>query len=72
MTQSLCSTLVKNLRLKSRIYSDGGHITAMRSIQGHVMIMHPKDVAFSSLPDNAIGSIYCEASFTGEYKFEQL
>ena len=54
------------------MYSDGNQITAMRSTQGHLMIMHPKDVAFSSLTDNALGSFYCEASFTGEYKFEQL
>jgi hypothetical protein len=44
----------------------------MQSMLGNLMIMHPKDVAFSSLTDNLIGSFYCEASFTGEYKFEQL
>ena len=64
---------MKNLRLKSRIYSQGsGEIIQLVTSSSYLMILHERDVAFTSLHDNKIGSVFCEGSFTGEYSFEQI
>ncbi len=36
------------------------------------MILHERDIAFSLVYDNKIGSVFCEGSFTREYQFEQI
>ena len=64
--------LVKNLRLKARIYSDGAEITSVGMQGSQMMIMHKKDIAFSTLIDNKIANFYCEGSFTDEFEFRDF
>ena len=37
-----------------------------------LFIIHPTDIAFTVLSDNVIAPFYCEASFTGEFQFDQV
>ena len=64
--------LVKNLRLKARIYSDGDDITALNVHGGSMMIMHRRSIAFSTGVDNKIAGFYCEGSFTDEFTFRDF
>ena len=64
--------LVKNLRLKARIYSDGDDIAALNVHGSHMMIMHKKNIAFSTGVDNKIASFYCEGSFTNEFNLREF
>lgn len=64
------TTLVKNLRLKSRIFTDHANIKAMDVVSTNVLLLHSHDVSFSGISDNTISQFYCEGSFTGEYEFE--
>ena len=68
------TSLVKNLRLKSRIYtsSNGSPILDIQESSTHLLILHSKDIAFTSILDNSIAPIHCEASFTNEFNFAQF
>jgi len=64
--------LVKNLRLKSRIYSHGDDIQQVAVLGSSYMILHRKNIAFSGLLDNKIAKFFCEGSFTDEFDFADL
>ena len=66
------STLIKNLRLKSRIHSDGNKVVELTSHGMSLLIVHPMDVAFSGLSDNKISPFYCEGSFKTEESFTHV
>ena len=66
------STLVKNLRLKSRIFTDHADVRAMDVFGSNLLILHPNDVSFTGIIDNMISQVYCEGSFTGEFEFAQF
>ena len=55
--------MLRNLKLKARIFSDGGDILQISNHHLHAMIVHPQDISFSALKDNKIFSYYCEHSF---------
>ena len=63
------TTLVKNLRLKSRIYTDHADIKAMDIISTNLILLHSHDISFSAVSDNTVSQFYCEGSFTNEYEF---
>ena len=66
------TTLVKNLRLKHRIYSDNADIRALDVFSSQLLVLHPHDISFSSVTDNKVDQFYCEGSFTGEYEFIEM
>ena len=63
------TTLTKNLRLKSRIFSEGSQTLALTVQQNSLMVLHPRDIAFGSLTEAKMSSVFCEGSFTDEYTF---
>lgn len=63
------TTLVKNLRLKSRIHSATNDIIQLKTQNNNLMILQERAIGFSAIFDNKIAPFYCEGSFSSKLPF---
>ena len=71
-TEGYILVLTRNLRLKTRIYTNGKDIKNIVVIKDILAIVHQSDIAFSKLLDDQIYPWYCEGSFSGEYDLTSI